>query len=288
MFSWRRWLTWLTFNPKFDGSIPLGTKVLQRFCLLFSFETNKPAVRINVKRKNADVVRELEGEAYVTLSRVIPALTEIRLALLDPEMQLKIAPFELLADRLKDALKEKFAFIFDDRSANFDPTYALASLLDPKFCLSLNHADLRRLRVAALKEAKLLLRNLEPTVEAAGADQPVPTVREPPAKYVRLFSQIDATSVAPSVDEADIYFRRCAEFAAAEVEAVDFWAKKSEEYPKLSRIALAVLSIPATTAPVERTFSRCGLCSSNLNAAITDENLAREAKIKVNRLYFAR
>ena len=44
-----------------------------------------------------------------------------------------------------------------------------------------------------------------------------------------------------------------------EINPVRFWKKRSKQMPALSKLALYVLGVPATSAPVERAFSHGGL-----------------------------
>ncbi len=41
--------------------------------------------------------------------------------------------------------------------------------------------------------------------------------------------------------------------------ALEFWMVHRDRYPSLSRLALQTLAVPATSAPVERVFSRGGI-----------------------------
>ena len=41
-------------------------------------------------------------------------------------------------------------------------------------------------------------------------------------------------------------------------EALKYWERNKDTYPSLSRMAVDYCSIPASSAPVERLFSKCG------------------------------
>ena len=62
-----------------------------------------------------------------------------------------------------------------------------------------------------------------------------------------------------------------------------FWKEKEKEFPKLCKIALAVLAVPATTAPVERIFSQAGMSTGGKRDRLNDENFVREVMIRVNK-----
>ena len=43
-----------------------------------------------------------------------------------------------------------------------------------------------------------------------------------------------------------------------ECDPLEFWIIKKEQFPLLSKIAVDILVIPASSAPTERVFSRAG------------------------------
>ena len=43
-----------------------------------------------------------------------------------------------------------------------------------------------------------------------------------------------------------------------ECDPLEFWIKRKEQFPLLSKIAVNILVIPASSAPTEREFSRAG------------------------------
>ena len=46
-----------------------------------------------------------------------------------------------------------------------------------------------------------------------------------------------------------------------------------KQFPKLSRVALSVLTIPASSSPSERAFSACGHTMSKKRARLSAESL---------------
>lgn len=61
-----------------------------------------------------------------------------------------------------------------------------------------------------------------------------------------------------------------------------FWSEQKERLPLLYNIAIDVLSIPATTAPVEWVFSRASYILSKKRHNLSDENLELELLCKFN------
>ena len=64
--------------------------------------------------------------------------------------------------------------------------------------------------------------------------------------------------------------------------ALHFWDTKKIKYPALHHLALRVLAIPASSAPVERVFSRGGLIMRPHRARLSSDNLAKLIFLKCN------
>jgi hypothetical protein len=64
----------------------------------------------------------------------------------------------------------------------------------------------------------------------------------------------------------------------------DWWASDDQQkaYPHLSRLALVILSIPATMASVERLFSSCGIVLSDLRRSLDPKRFEKMVRIKKN------
>lgn len=63
-----------------------------------------------------------------------------------------------------------------------------------------------------------------------------------------------------------------------------FWAKQEHSMLLIARVAAHVLTIPATSAPVERVFSHSWLIARPHRATISDTNLSHIIFLKCNRL----
>ncbi|CAF1344537.1 unnamed protein product [Rotaria sordida] len=59
--------------------------------------------------------------------------------------------------------------------------------------------------------------------------------------------------------------------------------KSSNNYPTLSKLAMKILSIPATSAPVERVFSQSGFLFRQHRASMTRTTLQQLTMLKCNR-----
>lgn len=72
----------------------------------------------------------------------------------------------------------------------------------------------------------------------------------------------------------------------AEINAVEFWKSHREEFPHLSTLAFELLSIPATSAAVERVFSQAGLATGGRKCQTGPSLLELECMMKYNKKYF--
>ena len=68
---------------------------------------------------------------------------------------------------------------------------------------------------------------------------------------------------------------------------IAFWTTEEvlRDYPNLAVIAIDLLIIPGSSAPVERTFSTAGHASSGKRNRLADKNLEREVLIRKNKQY---
>lgn len=68
---------------------------------------------------------------------------------------------------------------------------------------------------------------------------------------------------------------------------VAFWLEDeiTRDYSQLSVIAVDLLIVPGSSAPVERTFSTAGDASSGKRNRLSDKNLEREILIRKNKQY---
>ena len=70
-------------------------------------------------------------------------------------------------------------------------------------------------------------------------------------------------------------------------DSIAFWTTQVvlRDYPNLAVIAIDLLIVPSSLAPVERTFSTAGHASSEKHNRLADKNLEREVLIRKNKQY---
>lgn len=110
---------------------------------------------------------------------------------------------------------------------------------------------------------------------------------EPPApKKRRLFDNYDqSTSTSDphknhAADEFRKYLKLCDN--TAQLSCLEFWAERASVLPRLHPVALTVLAVPATSAPVERVFSRGGIFMRPHRARLSNKSLSNLVFMKCN------
>lgn len=136
--------------------------------------------------------------------------------------------------------------------------------------------------------------------EATVPDETAPPVKKAKvmgicAKYLQ--KQIDNTPASSSSrNTVRSQFERYVKYdhaieldesgAPIEINPLKFWqnANVVSEMPALSKLALRVLTVPASSAPVERLFSHGGIIFRPHRRKMADSNLSQLIFLKVNRL----
>ena len=69
-----------------------------------------------------------------------------------------------------------------------------------------------------------------------------------------------------------------------QLDPIQYWVNKVDSYPLLSPTACDVLPTPASTAPVEQTFSVSDEATKGRRNRLTDYNLERETLLRKNKI----
>ncbi|KAG7404051.1 hypothetical protein Forpe1208_v015773 [Fusarium oxysporum f. sp. rapae] len=87
-----------------------------------------------------------------------------------------------------------------------------------------------------------------------------PTLLQPPSSMTTLLQAEDAASSSTHAvgDEYSDWFRDIHKSDQNILDPISYWYERREEYPRLSQMALDVLSVLPMSADVERLFSTCG------------------------------
>ena len=69
------------------------------------------------------------------------------------------------------------------------------------------------------------------------------------------------------------------------VDPLTFWIEQENMYPLLAILAMEVLTIPASSTPVERVFSTAGELSGGKRNRLFNKYLEREVLLRNNKAY---
>ncbi|KAK9961953.1 hypothetical protein ABG768_007347 [Culter alburnus] len=221
----------------------------------------------------SEATDQTEGDKSVTISMVVPTA-------------------------LHQSLVKRFSGIFTKtnmakESGGEEPfshnVYFLATMLDPQFGLSWvdldvnnggNATSVKKLRDELKKtltdtlisEVEKISSEGEATdSEAMNVDLPSDS---PPVKFPRLLIETQISKYFDAIHDTDTDTDN----------ALSFWAKNHDRYPQLHNLAMKVLSVPASSAPVERVFSRGGIIMRPHRARLGHKMLQSLIFLKCNQM----
>ncbi|XP_038823451.1 uncharacterized protein LOC120023496 [Salvelinus namaycush] len=262
--------------------------------LLFTVqEWNKLKELVDILKPFGEATDMTQGEKIVTISSVVPSVLSLNHHLEQRKPQVHF--LSGLVRSLQASLNKRFLGIFinvkmarkqDGITAPFsDPVYLKAAALDPAFSLMwVEHHVLVKEEVkeeVAQRVKELILQ------DAAGTEQAVPLVDEEEredhslGQEEGLFAayckrQKKAVGTTPAL-QLSHYLDIC-----EGQNALLFWAMNRKALPSLSRVAIRVLAVPASSAPVERVFSHGGIILRPHRAQMTDRLLSNLVFCKCN------
>ncbi|CAB1343286.1 unnamed protein product [Coregonus sp. 'balchen'] len=163
-----------------------------------------------------------------------------------------------------------------------DTVYLKAAALDPAFCLLwiephvLVNRDIKAEVAQRVKE--LILQ------DAAETEQPVPVPAEEELEDMEgegLFAAYHKRQKRDVGTPPAVQLSHYIDMAEGQ-NALLFWALNSKTLPSLFQVAIRVLAVPASSAPVERVFSHGGIILRPHRAQMTDRLLANLIFCKCN------
>ncbi len=103
---------------------------------------------------------------------------------------------------------------------------------------------------------------------------------EPPKKRFRHLNKVLETRRREGLKQK--YFDS-SEPLAEEADPFDYWLTNRGSYPMLSSMAIDMLSIPGSSAPVERVFATAGESTLGRRNRLCEHNLEREVLLRKNK-----
>jgi hypothetical protein len=258
------------------------------------------ALMCKILRPFSDVIRDWEGEKYVTLSRVWPFAWSLQQAL---EKNVLSGTNISQADRLpawSTVTQARFPASFalrralrselgkQERFGSISMVMKLATALDPRTKELDCFGDSQRALVRdALIDAVRDLGSSNVVADEAGEEEAEDGLGEgTEASFVPILSALlpsqkkrkrrHESSIA---DEVDRYFD---ENGAAD-DPLAWWKRKEALFPRLARLARKYLALPASSAPSERIFSKMNAVVDKRRASLDSDRVERLVFIKENK-----
>jgi len=181
-----------------------------------------------------------------------------------------------LKTALKNSLTRRLGKICDD------PTYIIAAILDPRFklswCESVDESKYKLILLSEVAKFSPVHQDTKEASDTSSTDEHVPPKKK--KKESELFSFIESRSVPKrtSEQETEIFLHE----GQMDEMPLDYWARKSSEFPILSQVARKYLAIPATSARIERVFSTAGKILRTDRSRSLPRNLETLLYLKVN------
>ena len=173
--------------------------------------------------------------------------------------------------------------------------FVFAAILDPRFKLKwCDPIEVDSIKLTFILAAKRIHNDSASQSEAQPAAQPEDQSQPPPAKkrkesellnYIFSETEIEPTSsssTATSDIDSEIEKYLSSQISRKEDDPLKFWKENELLYPTLSKMAQCYLSIPATSAPVERLFSSAGKIFRPERCRLSDNTFHKLINIKCN------
>ena len=234
------------------------------------------------------------GEDYSTLSSVIPIIMELNLHLEDMK---KVSELRDVCVTLQSELKHRFRKCTDPSDPNHEPLFLIAAMLDPRYKILLNPIQTQAAKKELLIELKEAAGNngsSGSSGDGASPAHPAEELEEPrPKRFCHLSRLLEEkvkegiqkeAKAPPGQQQLEQYVQTVHQLPE-DFDPLQFWIENEATYPLLATVAVDVLAIPGSSAPVERVFSTAGESTSGRRNRLADKNLEREVLLRKNKDY---
>ncbi|XP_045172971.2 zinc finger BED domain-containing protein 4-like [Mercenaria mercenaria] len=200
---------------------------------------------------------EVQRERSVSASLAVPLCISLK------------AQMKAMASTYNTNMVTTLKASLDKRQSKYEENedYCMASILDPRFKLPWCESDYDRDQHIALSKMRCSTVVL-PSTEHKSPPEKVP-------KPVGIFSLLPRTPrkqrhVSGRISETDMYLAE--DLLDTASDPLHYWESNSEKYPALSKLAQTYLTLPASSAPVEKLFSIGGKMFRAERCSLNDEN----------------
>lgn len=205
----------------------------------------------------------VQGHTHVSISLALPSVLGLRKHLAEVVAHQCTG----LVTGLTHALDQKLAGILED------PLFVTATTLDPQFKLSWSSdRDWHK---------QVLLEEMGKHTQPVSPPEPSLDAQPSPSKRSRLFSFIKvrpSTQAKSMEQELAAYLHE----EPTDEDPLQYWKRKSIDFPLLALVAKKVFTVPATTTAVERIFCLVGKTLGPEHCRVLPKNLDALIYLKAN------
>lgn len=218
-----------------------------------------------------DIIRNIEGESYETLSLFWPVYTNLYTALGEDVLA---ANDEFL--RIVEDMKVGLSYL-NTRKCDFKPTmkHKIATVLNPLFKSLKEICEIERNQV--YEEIQKIIREQTPIETSQNITETIETSRRTQNltkihPFFHSFYKVDENeneTCHPTEFDSYIEHRITAHHSNID----DWWNENRSKYPQLFKLYVKISAIPVSSASGERVFSRTGLVVTDRRSVILPENV---------------
>ena len=230
------------------------------------------------------------AEENTTLAMVVPVVMELTYHLNECKEK---AGIRQIANVLHQELVMRFEKVLQPGSPSFCPIYVEATLLDPRYRIILSEEQVQVAKVQILKDCDHGTEVAPPSYLQTPTEDDEPSLKrfkhlsnivleKQKAQATALISQ-STHPCSPQIKQLKTYLEDKFCKWDESLDALDFWVQNEEKYPDLAPVAFDLLTIPATSTPIERVFSTAGFVSTGRRNKLSARRLEREVLIKKNK-----
>ena len=192
------------------------------------------------------VITEMIQSDKFSIGHILPLIRGLINELTKSE---KLKYCEKIRTNLLASLKKRFEYLENS------PIYAIAAILTPSYGKKWLKPEEEH------KWDKVIVTQIEEFVKKYGCKlESRSEIKEPLAKKLKVLNYLNEKSTLQTRSksiECDLneYLSQITKLSDMELETDKFWCLNEQRWPELASFAKFILSVPATSAPVERIFS---------------------------------
>ena len=224
------------------------------------------------------------------MSTVVPVILELSMHL---EQMRQVNRLSQIAKSLLHELQRRFAYITNPNHYNFDAIFITCTFLSPGLRDVLTDEQKQAAKVNIINLLDVI--HEDPGNDNMDIEQPNEYNDESPSpKRFKHLSLLLAEkkkqrhqqnhTISEVQQEMDHYV--CSIYQQSmDDDPFEFWLQNLSSLPNLANFTLDLLTVPASTAPIETVFSVGGEATTGKRNRLTDHRLECEILIRKNRLY---